>query len=47
MCEYLGYRVVALKRIRIMNIRLNHLKVGQYRNVTKEELETLKGLLGE
>ena len=28
MCEYLGYRVVRLKRVRIMNVRLGNLKAG-------------------
>lgn len=37
MCEYFGYRVVKLKRVRIMNIMLGDLKVGTYRDVTKEE----------
>lgn len=43
MCEYLGYRVVTLKRIRIINIELGELKVGQWRHLTKTELEVLKG----
>ncbi len=42
MCEYLGYRVVTLKRVRIMNINLGGLKVGKWRELTKEELDTLK-----
>lgn len=37
MCEYFGYRVVNLKRVRIMNITLGRLKSGTYREVTKEE----------
>jgi len=37
MCEYLDYRVVKLKRTRIMNIELN-LGVGKYRDLTKKEL---------
>lgn len=41
MCEYLGYRVVRLKRIRIMNIEMGDLKKGAYRNVTREEIEQL------
>lgn len=45
MCEYLGYRVVELKRIRIMNIKLGKLKSGGYRNVTVNELRTLYGLI--
>lgn len=41
MCEYLGYKVSKLKRVRIMNIRLGKLKSGTYRNVTLEELDIL------
>ena len=41
MCEALGYRVLELKRIRVMNIRLGRLKTGTYRNVTKKEREEL------
>lgn len=41
MCEYLGYQVVSLKRIRIMNIQLGKLKAGTYRKVTDMELEGL------
>ncbi|MGC6403135.1 MAG: 23S rRNA pseudouridine(2604) synthase RluF [Flavobacteriaceae bacterium] len=44
MCEYLGYRVTKLKRIRIMNISLD-VKVGRYRNLTPTELKTLQKLL--
>jgi 23S rRNA pseudouridine2604 synthase len=43
MCEYLGYRVRSLKRIRIMNINLD-IPVGIYRNLTKKELEELNKL---
>ena len=42
MCEYLGYRVVTLKRVRIMHIRLGKLKVGTWRDLTPEELQVLK-----
>lgn len=42
MCEYFGYRVTRLRRIRIMNITLANLQVGTYRNVTEAELEKLK-----
>lgn len=41
MCEYFGYRVESLKRVRIMNITLGDLKTGEYRNVTKEEYDGL------
>tara|TARA_R110000751_G_scaffold161355_5_gene267168 strand:- start:33605 stop:34498 length:894 start_codon:yes stop_codon:yes gene_type:complete len=42
MCEYLGYEVVALQRIRIMNLELGDLPVGAWRDLTSEELKTLK-----
>ena len=44
MCESLGYRVKSLKRIRIMNIKLD-VPLGKYRNLTKEELIELNILL--
>ena len=44
MCESLGYRVRSLKRVRIMNIKLD-LPTGKYREFTKEELLTLNTLL--
>lgn len=45
MCEYFDYRVVSLKRVRIMNIHLGDLKTGQYRRITGPELERLEQLL--
>ena len=44
MCESLGYRVRSLKRVRIMNIKLD-LPTGKYREFTKEELLKLNTLL--
>lgn len=41
MCEYLGYEVVRLKRVRIMNISLGRLPVGQWRELTSEEVKVL------
>ena len=40
MCETLGYRVQSLKRVRIMNIKLD-VPTGKYRELTKEELQEL------
>ncbi|MBK6977462.1 MAG: 23S rRNA pseudouridine(2604) synthase RluF [Cytophagaceae bacterium] len=40
MCEYLGYSVVKLKRVRIMNIHLDIPK-GKWRNLTVKELEKI------
>ena len=44
MCESLGYRVQSLKRIRIMNIKLD-IPAGKYREFTKKELLEINGLL--
>ena len=44
MCESLGYRVQSLKRVRIMNIKLD-LPLGKYREFTKKELLELNKLL--
>lgn len=47
MCKELGFHVQELKRVRVMNIRLGHLKTGTWRNVTEEELSELLYLLKE
>ncbi len=44
MCEYLGYEVKKLKRIRIMNIKLD-LPVGKWRDLTPQEMNELNRLL--
>lgn len=44
MCEFLGYEVKKLKRIRIMNIKLD-LPLGKWRDLTPEEFSTLNNLL--
>tara|TARA_B100000900_G_scaffold315101_1_gene273954 strand:- start:129 stop:851 length:723 start_codon:yes stop_codon:yes gene_type:complete len=44
MCESLGYKVRSLKRVRIMNIKLD-VPTGKYREFTKEELHELNLLL--
>ncbi|GHU62123.1 pseudouridine synthase [Clostridia bacterium] len=45
MCEYFGYRVSELKRLRIMHVTLGNLEEGEYRNLTKQEERKLKQLL--
>ena len=47
MTEYFGYKVVTLKRIRIMNIHLGNLKLGAYRDLSPLELKTLNDLLAD
>ncbi|MFH4963938.1 23S rRNA pseudouridine(2604) synthase RluF [Gaetbulibacter sp. M235] len=44
MCEYLNYEVETLKRVRIMNIKLD-MPVGKYRELTEEELSELNILI--
>lgn len=39
MCEYLGYSVTKLKRVRIMNVTLENLPIGKWRDLTSEELK--------
>ena len=46
MCEYFGYDVRRLVRVRVMNIELGNLKTGRYRNITKAEREELYRELG-
>jgi 23S rRNA pseudouridine2604 synthase len=41
MCAALDYQVIKLKRIRIMHIKLGALKVGEWRNLTTDEVQTL------
>lgn len=41
MCEFLGYEVTKLKRTRIMNIDLQGIKPGHWRNLTETEMTTL------
>lgn len=45
MCEYLGYEVVKLRRIRIMNIQLD-VALGQYRHLSQQELQELDLITG-
>ena len=41
MCSELGYEVYRLQRVRIMNITLGNLPVGQWRDLTKKEKKKL------
>lgn len=45
MCRELGFHAQEIRRVRIMNIRLGHLKTGTWRNVTEEERSELLYLL--
>ncbi len=45
MCEYLGYSVTSLRRIRIMNVSLGNLPIGKWRYLTQKELDELNTLI--
>lgn len=47
MCEYLGYEVVRLVRLRIMNVELGRLKPGQWRNITHQEMDQLNAAIAD
>ena len=47
MCETLGYNVVKLKRLRIMNVKLNDLKIGQWRDLSANELKGINDLISD
>ncbi|MGB0367527.1 MAG: 23S rRNA pseudouridine(2604) synthase RluF [Flavobacteriaceae bacterium] len=46
MCEYLDYRVVTLKRVRIMNVSLDIGK-GEWRHLTKKEMSEINRLVAD
>ncbi len=45
MCEALGYNVVALKRVRIMNFTVSNLPTGKWRYFTPTEIENINEML--
>lgn len=47
MAKELGYRVYAIKRVRVINIQLADLKPGQYRRIIGNELQSLYNLCGK
>ena len=46
MCEYLGYNVIKLKRIRIMNIVLD-VPLGEWRYLTKSEISEINSMVAD
>ncbi len=45
MCETLGYNVIKLKRVRIMNVTLKNIPIGKWRYLTEVELKTINKLI--
>lgn len=41
MCTAFDYQVIKLQRVRVMNIKLGKLKIGEWRDLTQEELTEL------
>jgi 23S rRNA pseudouridine2604 synthase len=46
MCSVFGYKVRRLQRVRIMNIHLEKLPIGKWRDLSKNEVKTLLQLCG-
>ena len=42
MCEILGYSVLALHRSKIGEINVKDLKIGEWRYLSKREIENIK-----
>ncbi len=42
MCEYFGYTVISLKRVRFMNITLDGIAPGEWRELSDVEIDKLK-----
>jgi 23S rRNA pseudouridine2604 synthase len=47
MCATLGYKVTSLKRVRIMNITLNGLAPGKWRNFSAQEIAEINAMLSK
>lgn len=47
MCEHFNYNVEALKRVRLMHIKLENLPIGEWRYLTKQELTQLYKEVGQ
>ncbi|WP_432709258.1 23S rRNA pseudouridine(2604) synthase RluF [Pedobacter sp.] len=47
MCEYFGYEVTKLERTRIMNITLKGLPLGEFRELTPEEMEVINKMVAK
>lgn len=45
MCEYLGYEVLKLKRTRIMNVQLDTLHIGEWRDLSEKELKEINAMV--
>ena len=47
MCECLGYGVVRLERLRIMNVSIDNLPIGKWRYLSQNELIGINDLISD
>ncbi|CAG5069311.1 Dual-specificity RNA pseudouridine synthase RluF [Dyadobacter sp. CECT 9623] len=47
MCEFLGYQVTKLRRVRIMNVKLENLQIGKWRDLTETEMEQINAAIAD
>ncbi len=47
MCDYLNYDVTSLKRTRIMNVNLEGLKVGEWRELSEKEMLEINNMISD
>lgn len=47
MCDYLNYDVTSLKRTRIMNVNLEGIKVGEWRELTEKEMLQINNMISD
>jgi 23S rRNA pseudouridine2604 synthase len=47
MCEYFGYEVTKLERVRIMNISLKGLPLGEWRDLTEQEMQIINKAIAD
>jgi len=47
MCEYFGYEVTKLERVRIMNVRLSGIPLGEWRELTEDEMNGIFSLISD
>lgn len=47
MCDYLDYEVTKLKRTRIMNVNLGTLKIGEWRELSSQEMQQINTMISD
>lgn len=47
MCEYFGFEVIKLRRTRIMNVKLDGIPLGRWRELTREEMQEINDSISD